>query len=72
MNGGACAQCGGRLRLIATIEDPAIVDRILRHIGLPTDLPDLLPARSPPAVEATLTCAAARTLLHLRGVGVDH
>jgi hypothetical protein len=52
----ACAQCGGRLRLIATIEDPVIVDRILRHIGLPTDLPDLLPARSLPAVGATLTC----------------
>jgi hypothetical protein len=45
----ACAQCGGRLRLIATIEEPAVVDRILRHLGLPTDLPDLLPPRPPPA-----------------------
>jgi hypothetical protein len=43
----ACA-CGGRLRLIATIEDPPIVDRILRHLGLPTELPALVPARPPP------------------------
>jgi len=29
---------GARLRLIATIEEPAVVDRIVRHLGLPTDL----------------------------------
>ncbi|MBI3768002.1 MAG: ATP-dependent helicase HrpA [Deltaproteobacteria bacterium] len=51
----ACAQCGGRLRLIATIDDPPIVDRILRHLGLPTELPDLFPARPPPSVDGTLT-----------------
>jgi hypothetical protein len=51
----ACTQCGGRLRLIATVEEPAIVDRILRHLGLPTDVPVLLPARPPPAVDGTLT-----------------
>jgi len=43
----ACA-CGGRLRLIATIEDPAVVQRILGHLGLPTELPGLYPARPPP------------------------
>jgi len=42
----ACA-CGGRLRFIATIEDPPVVERILRHLGLPTVLPQLAPARSP-------------------------
>ncbi len=51
----ACMQCGGRLRLIATIEDPAVVDRIVRHLGLPTDLAALLPARPPPAGDGTLT-----------------
>ena len=40
--------CGGRLRLIETIEDPPIVQRILRHLGLPTELPALYPARPPP------------------------
>jgi hypothetical protein len=44
----ACAGCGGRLRFIATIEDPPIVTKILAHLGLPTELPTLLPARSPP------------------------
>ena len=41
-------ECGGRLRFLATIEDPLVVRRILRHLGLPTDtaLPD--PARRGP------------------------
>jgi len=44
----ACAGCGGRLRFLATIEDPPIVTKILAHLGLPTALPALIPARSPP------------------------
>ena len=28
-----CRQCGGRLRVIASIEQPAIIDRILAHLG---------------------------------------
>jgi hypothetical protein len=35
--------------LLATIEDPPIVRRILGHLGLPTDVPKPCPARSPPA-----------------------
>jgi hypothetical protein len=45
----ACSQCGGRLRFIATIEDPVVVQRILRHVGLPTEVPEPAPARAPPA-----------------------
>jgi hypothetical protein len=45
----ACSQCGGRLRFIATIEDPIVVQRILRHVGLPTEAPEPAPARPPPA-----------------------
>jgi hypothetical protein len=44
----ACAGCGGRLRLIATIEDPATVTKILAHLGLPTEAPTPSPARPPP------------------------
>jgi hypothetical protein len=44
----ACAGCGGRLRLLATIEDPATVTKILTHLGLPTERPALTPARPPP------------------------
>ena len=41
-------RCGGRLQLIAVIEDPAVIERILRHLGLPTDIPEARPARPPP------------------------
>jgi len=44
----ACPRCGGRLRLVALIEAAAVIGRILRHLGLPTDLPVARPARAPP------------------------
>ena len=44
----ACPRCGGRLRLVALIEEAAVIDRILRHLGLPITLPAPLPARAPP------------------------
>ena len=44
----ACPQCGGRLALIAIIEDPAVIERILRHLRLPATIPEPCPARSPP------------------------
>jgi hypothetical protein len=30
----ACAQCGDRLRLIATLHDPAVIRKILAHLAL--------------------------------------
>ena len=42
----ACPNCGVRMRLIATIEDPRVLRRILTHLGLagdeglPADLAD--------------------------------
>jgi hypothetical protein len=36
------------MRLVATIDQRAVIDRILRHLGLPTDLPVPRPARAPP------------------------
>ncbi len=30
-----CPRCSGRMQLIATIEDPAVIQRILAHLGLP-------------------------------------
>ena len=44
----ACPRCGGRLRLIALIEEAAVIERILRHLGLPTAIPEPRPARAPP------------------------
>ena len=28
-----CPHCGGRLRLIATLHDPAVIRKILAHLG---------------------------------------
>ena len=38
----ACPRCGGRLRVIATVQDPAVVRAILTHLGLApgSDSPD--------------------------------
>jgi hypothetical protein len=44
----ACPRCGGRLRLVALIEQASVIQRILRHLGLPSDLPEPRPARAPP------------------------
>jgi hypothetical protein len=48
----ACPRCGGRLRLIAISEESAVIGRIRRHLGRPTDLPVARPARAPPLVAA--------------------
>jgi hypothetical protein len=44
----ACDRCGGRLRLIALIQQAAVISRILTHLGLPVEVPTPQPARSPP------------------------
>ena len=46
----ACPRCGGRMRLIALIEQAQVVQRILRHLGLPSEVPEPHPARAPPSV----------------------
>ena len=48
-----CLWCvhGGHMRLIAFILDSPVVERILEHIGEPTEAPAVLPARSPPQGE---------------------
>ncbi len=34
-----CPHCGGTLKIIADIEDPAVITKILAHLGLPTRAP---------------------------------
>ena len=48
-----CPRCGGRLRLIALIEEAAVIGRILRHLGVPTEIPAPRPARAPTLPAAT-------------------
>lgn len=47
----ACPQCGGTLRLVATLEASDTTRRILRHLGLPTEVPAPVPARAPPSID---------------------
>jgi hypothetical protein len=49
----ACPRCGGRLRVIATVQDPAVVRAILAHLGL-TPGPDS-PGPAPPQPDHTAT-----------------
>jgi Putative transposase len=46
----ACPRCSGRLRLVALIDQAAVIGRILRHLGLPVELPPPRPARAPPLI----------------------
>ncbi len=47
----ACPHCGGRLRLIATLHDPAVIRKILAHLGRPPS--EERPGPAPPAPGAT-------------------
>jgi hypothetical protein len=44
----ACPRCGDRLELLALIENPPVIRRILQHLGRPTEVPAARPARPPP------------------------
>ena len=46
-----CSGCGGRVRLVGFITEPATVRQILEHVGEQASAPAIAPARSPP-VEA--------------------
>ena len=40
-----CPNCGGSLKIIAAIEEPPVIVRILAHLGLPTRAPPRSPAQ---------------------------
>jgi hypothetical protein len=54
LDGLACPRGGGRLRLLATSEDPQVIRHILAPLGLPPEVPCLRPPRPPPARAAAL------------------
>jgi len=44
-----CRQCGGKLRVIASIEEPAVIEQILGHLGRDAETVDPAhPSRAPP------------------------
>lgn len=47
-----CIKCAGRMKIIAAIEDPKVIRKILEHMGIPTKPPTLHPARGPPKYES--------------------
>ena len=57
-----CPRCAGRMQLIATIDDPAVIQKILARLGLPG-------AREDPRPPLPLTAAGAE-LATLPGVTV--
>ena len=51
---GTCPNCGGSVKILACIEDPPVIERILNHLA-GKDLPGLWPdTRAPPVQPATL------------------
>jgi hypothetical protein len=43
----ACANCGGRLRLIATLHDPVVIRKFLAHLGMARSGPSPGPVPRP-------------------------
>ncbi len=46
-----CEHCGGPMRVIAALQEPAQIRRVLSHLGLEAETPRLHPARAPPETE---------------------
>ena len=44
----ACPRCGGRMRILAAIDSPDAIQKILTCLGLPTRNPPIAPAASDP------------------------
>jgi hypothetical protein len=47
----ACPRCGGRMRILAAINPPDAIQKILTCLGLPTRAPPIAPAISNPNPE---------------------
>ena len=45
-----CPACGDKMKIIAAIEDPPVIRKILEHLGLPSKPPMPWPARGPPPI----------------------
>jgi len=48
-----CPKCQGQIKIISAIEDPKVIKKILSHLGLPSTIPKLQPARGPPLLDQT-------------------
>jgi len=55
----ACPRCAGRLRLVATVDDPQIIRAILESLGLPAEVPPPDPPQPPPVEAGRLRAAVS-------------
>jgi hypothetical protein len=46
-----CSECGGDVRIIASIEDPAMINKILVHLDEKAATTRLPPCRAPPVTD---------------------
>ena len=46
-----CVRCKGRMEIVAALTSGHAIERVLGHLGLPLDAPELHPARPPPQME---------------------
>jgi hypothetical protein len=46
-----CPKCGGKMKIVAALTDPASIRQYLKGTGHSAELPELAPARAPPQVE---------------------
>jgi len=46
-----CPHCGGRMRIVAAVTEPGSIKRYLEGVGLPSDFPEIKPARPPPQLD---------------------
>jgi hypothetical protein len=50
-----CRRCGGKLRVIASIEEPTVIERILDHLGRDDEPLDRAhPSRAPPQARLSI------------------
>ncbi len=47
-----CHECGGKVKVISSIEDPQVIEKILTHLGITSQPPSLWPPRGPPQSES--------------------
>ncbi len=43
-----CLECGGKLKVISSIEEPEVIEKILNHLGLDSKVPEPHSPRASP------------------------
>ena len=46
-----CQYCRGDVKVVAAVLQKTAIEQILKHLGLPTEVPVISPARAPPQIQ---------------------